>query len=148
MKWLGIMLLAALLAVAPGSGGAAPPEAKGKTPGSQPQGLETKGAEAPKSGTRFSLEEKKAYQKKTAAALAELQDKISALYGKMAQVPPPKRPRLRRDLISLRKMAIAARSRLADLETAPAQDWSRLKADLDKAMTELQKMYGAVEARL
>lgn len=81
MRWLGIILMAALLAVAPGSASAEPPAPKGVSPGTQPQGLEAKGEQAP-AVKNYTPQERQAYEKKIARDLTDIQDGINGLQVK------------------------------------------------------------------
>ena len=145
MKWLGIMFMAALLASAPSYGSAQP--AKDTSPATQPQGPEVKG-EAAGTAKSFTPAERQAYEKKTAADLKKMQEKVDALKVKARQVVQQKKRMALKAMISLQRQANAAKNTLADLEKAPDQDWSRFKAQMDKAMEDLTKTYQEVEAQL
>jgi hypothetical protein len=73
MIWLGMMLMAALLIVAPGSGSAEPPVKDSTSPATQSKNLEKQGEQAG-AVKSYSPEEKRAYQKKTTADLEKLQE--------------------------------------------------------------------------
>lgn len=146
MKWLGIMLIAALLAVASGYASAEPPGTSGATPATQPQGSEVKGKPAG-AAPSYTLKEKQAYQKKTAAELAAIQDKISDLKMK-AGGAAQKRRLILKSTTHLQGQALAAQNQLAAMEHAPDPTWGELKTEMDKTMDELTKACQDVEARL
>lgn len=148
MKWLGIMLTAALLAVAPGYGSAEPPGKESTPPATQPKGPEKKEEQAPKSVKKYTPKEKEAYQKKTAADLTELQQKIEELKVKGRSAPQQMKRMILRGTRDLQVKANAARNKLGALEKAPEKDWGGLKAEMDKAMEELRKAYQEVESRV
>ena len=145
MKWLGIMFMAALLASAPSYGSAQP--AKDTSPATQPQGPEVKG-EAAGTAKSFTPAERQAYEKKTAADLKEMQEKVDALKVKARQVVQQKKRMALKAMVSLQREANVAKNTLAALEKAPDQDWSRFKAQMNKAMEDLTKTYKEVEAHL
>ena len=147
MKWLGIMLMAALLATAPGYGSAEQPGKQGPAPATQPQGPEVKGepAGAVKS---YTPEERKAYEKKTAAELEAFEQRINELALKAAKVVPQKKRMLMMNTKALAVKTRAARNQLAALEKAPENAWGGLKADMDRAMQELRKAWDAAEPHL
>ena len=147
MKWLGIMFMAALLAMAPGYGSAQPAGGKSAAPATKPKGAEEK--ETPAQAIKsYSLKERPAYQKKVAADLAELQQKIDGLHGNYETARPQIKRTTLRLLAGLKKQLFAAQNQLAALEKASEKDWSGLKAKMDKAMDELTKAYKEGEARL
>jgi hypothetical protein len=88
MRWLGIMLMAALLASAPNYGSAQP--AKDTSPATQPQNPEVKG-EAAGTVKNVTPEERQAYEKKTAADLELMENRIGELVDKVRKVMPSKR---------------------------------------------------------
>ncbi len=143
MYWLGILLMAGLLAVVPASGKAQPAGEKGPSPAAEPkvQGTVTP---AP-SGKSYSLKDRQAYQKKVTADLDQLQQQINGL---MAEAKPQTRRSLSRARLGLQKKLVAARNQLAALEKSSEKDWSGLKAEMDKAVEELTKDYQKIEASL
>lgn len=133
MKWLGMILMTALLIGVPGYGRA---EAPGKDSTSP----------ATRSVKSYTPEEKQAYQKKVAADLEKIQQGIEELKVKGRTVIQQKKRMVLKGLIALQIKANAARNKLAELEKAPENAWSGLKADMDKAMEDLDKTYKQVEA--
>jgi len=81
MRWFGIMLMAALLASAPGYASAQPAGKKEPSPATQPQGSAVKAEPAGMAKT-YTPEERKAYEKKTAAELEAIEQRIDELVGK------------------------------------------------------------------
>ena len=138
MKWLGIMFMAALLAIAPGYGSAQQP--KDTSPATQPQGPEVKGEPA---GTAksFTPAERKAYEKKTAEELDAIQQKIAELRIKAATGAPQKKRVLIQAANNLQMQKIAAGNELTALEKASETAWGQQKAKLDKSMEELRKAF-------
>ena len=136
MKWLGIMFMAALLAIAPGYGSAQQP--KDTPPAAQPQGPEVKG-EAAGTAKSFTPEERKAYEKKTAEELDAIQQKIADLRVKAATGPAQQKRGLMLTANNLQLQKVAAGNRLTALEKAPETAWGQQKADLDKAMADLRQ---------
>jgi hypothetical protein len=147
MKFLGIMLMTTLLVGAPGYGSAEPPGKDSTSPATQPQNLETKREQA-RAVKSYTPEEKRAYQQKMAADLKIMQEKVDALNVKAKQVVQQKKRMALKAMISLQRQANAAKNTLAVLEKAPDQDWSRFKAQMDKAMEDLTTTYQEVEAHL
>jgi uncharacterized protein YpuA (DUF1002 family) len=130
MRWRGILLMVALLAVVPGYAAA---QAAG-----QP-------AATAKS---YSPAEKQAYLQKTDSDLSEMQQRIKELEVKGRTVPQQKKRMAVRSLMDLQKMADSARGKLAALKTTPDKDWSTAKAGMDKAMADLSMTYQEVAAHL
>ncbi len=148
MKWFAIMPLAALLAVAPAA--AWPQQPAGKT---TPPAAPAKAAAAPQTpaaaGKIYTPEEKQAYQKKATAQLDQLQQQIGAFkVEKMNACPPQKKRTYARAFMVLEKKEILARNKLAALEKASKADWSRLKAETDQALADVQKTYTEAEQGL
>ena len=143
MYWLGILLMAALLAMVPASGKAQPAGEKGASTTAEPkvQGTVTP---AP-SGKSYSLKERQAYQKKVAADLDQLQQQINGL---MTEAKPQMKRSLARARLGLEKKVLAARKQLASLEKSSEKDWDRLKGEMDKAVEKLTKDYQKIEASL
>jgi hypothetical protein len=145
MQRLGILLMAALLAAAPGYASAEPPGASGATPATRPQGPAVKGEPA-EAVPSFTLKEKKDYQKKTAAELTVIQEKIYDLKMKAGTGPRQSRRMIPMSANSLQAQVLAAKNQLAAMEQAPDQTWGELKTEMDKTMDELAKALHAVEA--
>ena len=119
MKFLGIMLMTTLLVGAPGYGSAEPPGKDSTSPATQPKNLETKREQA-RAVKSYTPEEKQAYQKKMAADLKIMQEKVDALNVKAKQVVQQKKRMALKAMISLQRQANAAKNTLAVLEKAPA----------------------------
>ena len=147
MKWLGMMLMAALLIVAPGYGIAAPPGKDSTSPATQSKDLGNRGEQA-QAVKSYTPEEKRAYQKKVAADLEKIQQGIGELKVKGRTVMQQKKRMVLKALVDLQNKANAARNKLAALENAPENAWSGLKADMDKTMEGLTKTFKEVEAEL
>ena len=147
MKWLGIMLMAALLASAPGYGSAQPAGKKDPSPATQPQSPEVKGEPA---GTAKSSapEDRQAYEKKTAAELEAIEQRIDELLLKAGKVKPQKKRTFIKNTRALAQQTMAARNQLTALEKAPETAWSQDKAKMDRAMQELRKDREAAEMYL
>ena len=139
MKWLGIMLMAALMASAPRFGIAQTAKGKSASPATQPQSLERKG-EPSQAAKSYTSEERQAYQRKVAAELSDLNQKIEDLHAKykVGYQPQTRRTTLK-ILHSLSKQHFAAQNQLAALEKASEKDWGGLKVEMDKTMKELTK---------
>jgi len=123
MKWLGIMFMAALLASAPSYGSAQQP--KDTSPAIQPQGPEVKGEPA---GTAksFTPAARQAYEKKTAADLDAMEQRIGDLAAKVRTGVPQKRRQVIKVLRGLQVQSQGARNQLAALEKAPENTWGFL----------------------
>jgi hypothetical protein len=138
MQWLGIILIAALLAIAPGFASAQP--AKDTSPATQPQGPEVKGEAAGKV-VSYTPEERQAYEKKTAADIEMMEKRVGDLVTKARKVVPQKRRQVITIMHGLQVRVMVAREQLAALEKAPADTWSGLKPGMDKAMADLKKTW-------
>ena len=136
MKCLGILLTAALLAMAPGYGSAQSAGGKSVSPATQPKAVEDKGTPA-RAAKGYTPEEKQTYQKKVAADLDKLRQKINDLAGNYEKVRPQMKRTTLRILHSLKRQLYANQNQLAALKKAPEKDWSGLKAEMDKAMMDL-----------
>ena len=145
MKWLGIMLMAGLLAGGPGYGSAAQPAPKGTPAVPQSQGPEVKGGQVQAAKT-YSPKDRKEYQNKIDVDLAQIQKRIEDLRGKVAKVAQQKRRTLGKALIDVQGKNILAQRRLAALKKAPEKDWSGMTADMDKAVEELDRACANAEA--
>ena len=136
MKWLGIMFMAALLAIAPGYGSAQ--QAKDKSPGTQSQSPEVKG-EAAGTLKSFTPAERRSYEEKTAKELEAIQQKIADLRVKATTGSPQIKRILIQTANRMQLQKIGAGNQLAALEKASGTAWGQQKADLDKSMGELRK---------
>jgi hypothetical protein len=136
MKWYGIIFMAALLVIAPGYGSAQ--QSKDTSPVAQPQGPEVKGEPA---GTvkSFTPAEKKAYEKKTAAELEAIQQKIADLRLKANTGAAQQKRSVLLTANNLQFKKVAAETKLTALGKASDTAWDQQKADLDKAMEDLRK---------
>ena len=147
MKWLGMMLTAALLAMAPGYGSAQPVEGKSASPATQPKNLEKKGEQA-QAAKSYSPKERQAYQQKVAADLANLQQKIDDLHGKYEMARPQMKRTTLRVLHTLKKQLSDTQNQLTTLKEASEKDWGDLKVEMDKAMQGLTQSCQEAESRL
>ena len=145
MKWLGIMFMAVLLAIAPGYGSAQPQ--KDAPPAAPPQGSGVK-AEPAGAATSLTPEERKAYIKKTAGELEAIQQQIGELRGRSASGPAQQKRGLMVLATNLQRQKFAAGNRLTALEKAPETAWDQQKADLDRAMQDLRKSCEAAGLKL
>lgn len=146
MNWLGIMLMAALLAVVPGYGRAQPQGKETPPPAAQPKGPEVKQAPATAVAKSYTPQQRKEYQKKIAADLAALEKKIEGLSEEQAKVPPKLKRMVLRSRVDLQRKDIIAKNKLTALEKASEKDWNALKAGMDKAMEDLRKAYEGIAA--
>lgn len=147
MKWLGIILMAALLAVAPGYSQAQTPAKSTPAPAAQPEGAEVKAA--PAAPAQSSTPEVwKEYEKNAAQDLDVLERQIHDLSVKAQTAAPQVKRSMLRAMLSLDRQALAARQKLDKLEKASQKDWGALKAEMDKALDNLKKSYASVEAHL
>ena len=147
MKWLGMILMTALLTLAPGYGSAEPPGKDSTSPTTQSKNLEKQGKQA-RAVKSYTPEEKRAYQQKIASDLEKIQQGIDELKVKGRTVMQQKKRMVLKALVDLQNKANAARNKLAALENAPENAWSGLKADMDKTMEGLTKTFKEVEAEL
>ena len=148
MKAFGIMLVAVLLAIAPGSSQAQPPAKEAPAPAVQPQAQGVKAAPAPAAAKSYTAEARKEYEKKVANDLDVMKQQIRDLGVKAHTAAPQIKRTMLRTMVSLDRQEIAARKKLADLEKASQEDWGALKVEMDKALDNLKKSYDNVEAHL
>jgi len=147
MNRLGIMLMAALLAIAPGYASAQPQGKKETAPATQPQTPEVK-AEPAGAAKTFTPEERQAYEKKTAAELEAMEKNIGDLGQKVNKIVPQKKRMVIKIIKSLQLQTMDARKQLAALEKAPENAWGGLKPGMDRAMAELRKAWDEAEPHL
>ncbi len=138
MKWFGIMFIAVLLACAPGFGRAQQP--KDNSPCTQPQGTEVKG-EAAGTATSCTPEERNAYEKKIAAELNAIQQKIADLRIQASTGPPQNKRMLSLAANNIQRQKIVADNELIALENSSKATWGQQKAKLDKAMEKLRSAW-------
>jgi len=141
------MLMAALLASAPGYASAQPAGKKEPSPATQPQGSAVKAEPAGMAKT-YTPEERKAYEKKTAAELEAIEQRIDELVLKAGKVMPQKKRTFIKNTRALAVQTMAARNQLTALEKAPENAWGGLKADMDRAVQELRKLRETAELHL
>jgi hypothetical protein len=131
MKWLGILVTAALLLMAPGYGNVQPSQGKDTSPAKS-----------------YSLQERQAYQQKVAEDLGKLQQRVTDLEDQYLTARPQVKRMLLKSIHSLKMQLAAAQNRLAALQKASAQDWGSFKAKMDKDMKELTQACQEAESRL
>lgn len=136
MKWVGIMFMAAMLAIAPSYGSAQ--QQKDAPAAPPPQGAAVK-AEPAGTAKSFTPAERKAYEKKTAEELNVIQDKIAELRVKATSGPPQQKRALMLNANNLQLQKVAAGNKLTALAKAPESAWGQQKADLDVSMENLRK---------
>ena len=147
MTWLAIMMMAVLLAVAPGYASAEQSAPKAVSPAAQTQDVGAKGEPA-QAARNYTPQGRKAYEKKVAADLDDLRQKISDLQGKYETIRPQMKRTGLRTLQGLTKQLLTAQNQLAALEKAPAKDWGGLKVEMDKAVKQLTTACQEAEQRL
>jgi len=147
MRWLGIMFMAALLAMAPGYGSAQPAGKKDPAPATQPQSPEVK-AEPPGTAQISTPEDRKAYEKKTAEELDVFQTKIADLRIQATKGAPQMKSVIIRTARNLQIQKLAAGNQLTALQKASETAWSQEKVNLDKAMESLRNAWKAAEGYL
>jgi len=144
MRWLGILVAAALLAMAPGYGGAQSPL---KSP--QPEGTQVKGSavegQAPGQQKTFRPEERKDYEKKVAAELKALDTRIADLRVKTAQVAPQQKRMVLFHMQYLYNEVVTARNELGDLVNSQGEAWNQAQAKLAATMQDLTRNLEAAE---
>ena len=147
MNRLGIILMAALLAIAPGYASAQPQGKKETAPATQPQTPEVKGEPAGAAKT-YNPEERRAYEKKTAAELEVMEKNVSDVALQVNKIMPQKKRMFIKIIKRLQLQIVDARKQLAALEKAPENDWGGLKPGMDRAMQELSKAWEAAQPHL
>jgi hypothetical protein len=147
MKWLGILLMAALLAGSPNSGNAQQAEDKNVPPPAQPKSQVKKDQPAQAAKT-FTQQERKDYEKKAEAEWGEMQQKLEALKSKQETAPPQMRRMILKGLVSLQRGVYAGQNQLAAMVKAPDDTWSGMKAELDKSKEAWNKEYETFVARI
>lgn len=145
MKWLGILLMAMLLAMAPGYGSAEPPGKDDTSQATQPKDTEEKAIPAP-APKKYNQTERQSYQKKLAADLDKLQQKVDDFATEGGKATAQMKRTRARSIIMLQKRVFAARNQLADLEKATEKKWSGLKAEMDKTMAALARDFKKIES--
>jgi len=136
MQWLGILMMAALLAGAPGYGRAQTP--KDASPATQTQGPAVPG-EAAGMVKSFTPEERRAYEKKTAEELDAIQKKIADLRANAAAGTPQNKRLLMRTANNLQMQQLVAADELNALKKASGSAWGPQKLKMDQAMAQLRK---------
>lgn len=144
--FLIVILGLGLLPTAAGYVQAAPPGQNVTPPAPQSGSQANKELPAANSVKSYTPEEKLAYQKKTAQQLQEIQQKIEDLRVKSTKISTQKKHIFLRGLVDLQRRFMLAKQKLAALEAAPAQNWSSLKAEMDKSMAALIQAVNVLEA--
>jgi len=147
MKWLGILLMTALLAGAPGIGSAQQSGEQGAKTPPQPKSSAAAPKQAQPAKT-YSQEERQAYEKKAAADLEVMQKKLEELRGKQQKVSMQSRRVVLRAMANLQRGLLGAKALLTSMKQASKETWGGLKADLDQAMATWERDYAAVASRL
>jgi hypothetical protein len=138
MKWLGILFMAALLAIAPGYGSAQQP--KDTSAATQAPAPTVKG-EAAGAAKIFTPAERKAYEKQTAEELDAIQQKIAEVRMQATTGVPQKKRMLSQTANNLQMQKTAAEHELAVLKKASETAWGEQKAKLDKSMAGLRQAF-------
>jgi hypothetical protein len=133
MKWLGMMFLVVLVAMAPAYGWAQQIKEKSAAPQFQSP------KEPAKTAKSFTPEERRAYEKKTAKELEAIQQEIAAIRVKAIGGAPQQKRILMRTATRLQMEKAAAENQLTALKKASEAAWPPQKADLDKTMGMLRK---------
>jgi len=139
MKWLGILFIAVLLAMAPAAGSAQ--QQKDTSATTQTQGPAVKG-EAAATATSVAPADRQAYEKKTAEELDAIQNKIGDMRMKAATGASQNKRMVARAANKLQMQQFAAAKELKALKKAPETAWKSQKAKLDKAMADLRQAMG------
>jgi hypothetical protein len=140
------MIMAALLAIAPGYASGQPTGKKGAPPATQPKAsVPGEPAGAAKS---YTPEARKAYEQNTAKELDKVHETINELRVKATTGARQKQRLILRTANNLQFQTYAARDQLTALEQAPEAAWGAEKAKLDKAMADLRKAWEAAQAHL
>jgi hypothetical protein len=143
-----VVLGLALLLNAPGYVKAEPPDKNFTPPAPQAASQANKPEPATKSVKIYTPAERQAYQKKMGRDIQELQQNVDKLKVKARTVPQQKKRTVLRASVDLQRRFNYAKQKLAALEAAPEKNWSSLKAEMDKTMTNLTQAVNAFEARL
>jgi hypothetical protein len=141
------MLLAALLALAPNHGRAQSPKKSEPTKNPQTKGAIVKD-DAAKTGKCYTPEERQAYEKKAAEALAGIDEKVADLRMKARKAAPQQKRMMVLATNNLYAQTVTARNQLAALKKTPENDWSGARAEVDKTMVELGNTVAALEMQL
>jgi hypothetical protein len=141
MKWLGIMFLVVLVAMAPAYGGAQPTKEKSAAPQVQ------RPAEPAEMAKSVTPEERKAYEQKTAQELEAIQQKIAAIRVQATGGAPQQKRILMRTATRIQMEKAAAENQLTALKKASGAAWPTQKADLDKTLRMLRQELEAAGQR-
>jgi hypothetical protein len=147
MKWLGILVMTALVASAPGYASAQQAGESGATPPPQPKSSQESPKPAPPAKS-YTQEDRQAYEEKAAADLEAMQKKLEELRGKQRKVPVQSRRQVLMAMSNLQRGLSGAKAQLASMQKAPPESWGGLKANLDRAMATWNRDYADVAARL
>jgi hypothetical protein len=140
MKRFTMLLVALAVVIAPVYAGAQQSGGKEAPPAIQPQSSDVK-AEPRGAAKSYTPGERKAYEKKVAADLDEIQQNIADLRLQSRKGAPQKKDMMLMAAKNLQFQTIAAKNRLAQLEKTSGDAWSGAKADLDKAMADLRQAW-------
>jgi hypothetical protein len=147
INWLVIMMLGTLLALVPTYGRAQSPGKSDPTPAIQTNRGTVEG-ETAGAKEHHTLGERRAYEKKTAEALAGIEEKVSDLRIKARKVAPQQKRMMVMVTNNLYALTLSAQNRLTALKKAPEKDWNGARAELDRSMLELEQTVAAVEMKL
>jgi hypothetical protein len=139
MKRFGILLMAALVAGAPGYGNAQATGEKSVAPATQPQS-QVEGKEAQPEKV-FTKQERRDYEKQAAAELATMQQKIEGIEATRNTARQQLRPMIFKGLVGLKKQFYTNKNYLAAMEKAADKNWGGMKVNMDKAMANWNKAY-------
>ncbi len=145
MKWLGILVAAALLAATPGGSGAQAPMKSAQTGETQAKGAAVKG-QIPGQGT-VTPDERKVYEKKVAADLEQINTRIGDLRVKTLKVPPQQKRMTLSHMQYLYNQAVAARNQLSNLAGLQGEAWNQARVKLDATMGDLNRTLEAAEIK-
>jgi hypothetical protein len=144
MKWIGILVAAALLAMTPGYGGAQSPLKSPQAEGTQVKGRAVEGQTSVQQKP-LSPEERKDYEKKVAAELEALDTRVADLRMKTAKVPPQQKRMVLFHMNYLYNEAVTARNQLRNLVNSQGEAWNQAQGKLAATMQDLTRNLEAAE---
>ena len=132
MKLFGMLLLAAMLAGAP----------------SMAQAQQAAESAKPTVIQHYTQKQRQDYEKKVAADLAIMQQKLDVLKNKQETVPIQLKRMLLKGLVNLQKNRYAAQNLLTAMKKAPEKSWGGMKANMDRALATWNQSYENLVSRL